>query len=61
VHARELVAASSHRAMRYIGALRDVAAFLSEQVAAGDVVITLGAGDGCKIGEWLLESLKAKG
>ena len=38
--------------MRYIGAVRDVAAYLDEQVTAGDVVITLGAGDGYKIGEW---------
>ena len=61
VHARELVAASAHRAMRYIGAVRDVAAYLGEQVTAGDVVITLGAGDGYKIGEWLLASLNARG
>ena len=57
VHARELVAASSHHAIRYIGALCDVADYLADHVASGDVVITLGAGDGNKIGEWLLEKL----
>ncbi|MFO7632592.1 MAG: UDP-N-acetylmuramate--L-alanine ligase [Caldilinea sp.] len=58
VHARELVAASAHDAIRYIGALRDVATYLGEHTAPGDVVITLGAGDGNKIGEWLLEVLR---
>jgi UDP-N-acetylmuramate--alanine ligase len=60
IHARELVAASAHHAIRYIGARRDVAAYLGEHAAPGDVVITLGAGDGYKIGEWLLEMLKAR-
>lgn len=60
VHARELVAASPHPAMRYIGALEDVVAYLAEQVTPGDVVITLSAGDGYKVGEWLLERLQNK-
>ncbi len=61
VHARELVAASSHKAIQYIGDLRTVADYLAEQTAPGDVVITLGAGDGNKIGEWLLEALQRRG
>ncbi len=60
VHARELVAASAHHAIQYIGALRDAADYLAAHVAPGDVVITLGAGDGNKIGEWLLEMLAEK-
>jgi UDP-N-acetylmuramate--alanine ligase len=60
VHARELVAASAHHAIQYIGALREVADYLAAHVAPGDVVITLGAGDGNKIGEWLLERLAEK-
>uniref|UniRef100_A0A7C1JM95 UDP-N-acetylmuramate--L-alanine ligase n=1 Tax=Caldilinea aerophila TaxID=133453 RepID=A0A7C1JM95_9CHLR len=59
VHARELVAASPHPAIFYIGALEDVVAYLVEHVAPGDVVITLGAGDGYKVGEWLLERLRS--
>jgi UDP-N-acetylmuramate--alanine ligase len=58
VHARELVAASAHPAIHYIGALRDAADYLAAHAAPGDVVITLGAGDSYKIGEWLLEMLK---
>ena len=61
VHARELVAASSHTAIQYIGDLRAVADYLAEQTAPGDVVITLGAGDGNKIGEWLLDALRHGG
>jgi UDP-N-acetylmuramate--alanine ligase len=60
VHAHELVAASTHHAIRYIGALRDVASYLNDHVAPGDVVLTLGAGDGNMVGEWLLELLEAK-
>ncbi len=58
VHARELVAASAHHAIRYIGALQEVATYLAEHVAPGDIVLTLGAGDGNKVGEWLLERLR---
>lgn len=61
VHARDLVAASSHHAIVYIGALHEVVDHLFEYVAPGDVVITLGAGDVYKIGEWLLERLQEKG
>jgi len=60
IHARELVAASAHHAIQYIGSLRAVADYLADHVAPGDVVITLGAGDGNKVGEWLLEKLKER-
>jgi UDP-N-acetylmuramate--alanine ligase len=33
---------------------------LQEQVSDGDVVMTLGAGDGYIVGEWLLEKLRAR-
>jgi UDP-N-acetylmuramate--alanine ligase len=57
VSAADLVAASPHPAIRYIGALDDAADYLIENVAPGDVVITLGAGDGYRIGELLLDHL----
>jgi UDP-N-acetylmuramate--alanine ligase len=57
VSAAELVAGSSHRSIRHIATLEAAAAYLAEHVAPGDVVITLGAGDGYKVGEWLLEKL----
>lgn len=49
-----LVAAANHSAMRHISGLDAAAAYLAEHVQPGDVVITLGAGDGNRIGELLL-------
>lgn len=57
VSARELAAASPHRSIRHIAKLEDAADYLTEHVRAGDVVITLGAGDGYRVGEMLLASL----
>jgi UDP-N-acetylmuramate--alanine ligase len=55
-----LVAASNHGAIRHVGSLRAAADTLLAEVMPGDVVITLGAGDGNKIGLWLLDGLRAR-
>ncbi len=60
VSAADVVAASSHPAIRHIARLEDAAAYLAAEVAAGDVVITLGAGDGYRVGELLLDQLRAR-
>jgi UDP-N-acetylmuramate--alanine ligase len=57
VSAAELVAASPHRSIRHIGAIADAAAALAARVQAGDVVLTLGAGNGNQVGERLLHLL----
>ncbi len=57
VSAAELVAASPHRSIRHIAALADAAGYLAQHVQAGDVVITLGAGDGYQVGDSLLRLL----
>jgi UDP-N-acetylmuramate--alanine ligase len=54
VSARELVAASPHPAIRYIGALAETVDYLDTHLQPGDVVITLGAGDGNLVGERVL-------
>ncbi|RIK58634.1 MAG: UDP-N-acetylmuramate--L-alanine ligase [Chloroflexi bacterium] len=59
VRAAAIVAASDHPAIRHIARLEDAADYLAAHVAAGDVVITLGAGDGYRVGEMLLEQLAA--
>jgi len=48
------------RNVRYIPELDDAARFLLDNVKAGDVVITLSAGDGNRVGEQLLEGLQAR-
>ncbi len=55
--ASELVAASDHPAIQHIGGLEAIADYLAENVTAGDVVITLGAGTSYQIGEMLLARL----
>ncbi|MBP7964494.1 MAG: UDP-N-acetylmuramate--L-alanine ligase [Caldilineaceae bacterium] len=57
VSAQDLVAASDHPAIRHVGDLAQAAATLAAEVQPGDVVITLGAGDGYRVGELLLEQL----
>jgi UDP-N-acetylmuramate--alanine ligase len=60
VHASELVASSPHKAIRHIPTLVEAARYLAQHVAPGDVVITLGAGDGYRVGEMLLAQLGGK-
>ena len=36
------------------------AAYVLERVRPGDVVITLGAGDGDAVGQWILEELERR-
>jgi len=57
VSAADLVAASDHPAIRHIGDLAAAATTLAAEVQTGDIVITLGAGDGYRVGEMLLEIL----
>jgi UDP-N-acetylmuramate--alanine ligase len=49
-----------HPDAQYIIGLEDVAATLVDRVEPGDVVITLGAGDGYLVGERLLQSLQER-
>ncbi len=57
VSAGELVAASAHADILYIGDLESVTRYLAETGSCGDVVITLGAGDSNRVGEMLLAQL----
>ena len=58
VNSAELVAASPHRAIRHIATIAAAVDYLVEHVRPGDVVITLGAGDGYQVGDRLLRHLQ---
>ncbi len=60
VSAVELVERMSHPAVQYIGGRREAADFLVGNLQPGDVVLTLGAGDGYMVGEWVLDALRAR-
>jgi len=52
-----VVSAMEHPDVRYGASLDEALVWLGTEVEPGDVVLTLGAGDGHKVGEWLLEVL----
>jgi UDP-N-acetylmuramate--alanine ligase len=57
IRAETLAAALHHPAASYLGGADAVTEALARDLAAGDVVLTLGAGDGYLIGERLLAAL----
>ncbi len=59
VSGADVAAQSNHRDARYIPALEDAAAYLLEHVRSGDVIITLSAGDGNRVGQIFLAKSKA--
>ncbi|MBC7252207.1 MAG: UDP-N-acetylmuramate--L-alanine ligase, partial [Anaerolineae bacterium] len=58
VRAADLVARMSHPDARYIAGLDAATDYLFEHVQPGDVVLTLGAGDGYLVGERLLDKCR---
>ena len=58
--AAALVQAIDHPAVRHVAESRSVEASLLEDLRPGDVLLTLGAGDGYLIGEHVLDALKER-
>mgnify|MGYP005833024579 CR=1 FL=1 len=60
VHAAQIaeLAASRHPDVRYVGGLEAATAVLLAEVRPGAVVLTLGAGDGYRVGEAVLAALR---
>jgi UDP-N-acetylmuramate-alanine ligase len=50
-----------HPGVLYIPDIAGAAAYLAEHVEPDDVVITMSAGDGNRVGQLLLDDLKARG
>jgi len=62
VHASQLaeLAGRKHPDVRYVGGLDDAVKTLLEELRPGDVLLTLGAGDGYQIGERVLAALRKR-
>jgi UDP-N-acetylmuramate--alanine ligase len=60
VHSADLVARMEDTDARYIGDRRSAAGYLLAHLEPNDLVITLGAGDGDEVGNWVLEGLEGE-
>jgi UDP-N-acetylmuramate--alanine ligase len=60
MHSRLLLEAVHHPAAQYIGSIEDASVFLLGQMAPDDIVITLSAGDGNRVGQLVLAGLQAR-
>jgi len=57
----EAIRAHGHHAVEHVADLADVTARLVPELAAGDLVVTLGAGSVVRLGPEILEALEARG
>ena len=60
ISSKDIVEASRHRSIRYIGDLHDAAAYVVDHIQHGDVLITLGAGDSDKVGMLVRDGLQGR-
>jgi UDP-N-acetylmuramate--alanine ligase len=51
---------SDHPGARYIGPRAEAAAYVLDRVRPDDVILTLGAGDGDQVGQWILDGLRER-
>jgi UDP-N-acetylmuramate--alanine ligase len=58
VSSGDVVAAMQHPDARCARSLDEAVVWLGTELRSGDVVLTLGAGDGYRVGEWVLEVLR---
>ena len=60
VDAAQIAGAMQHAYARHIGARRHAAQFILDRIRPGDVLLTLGAGDGNDVGKWVLEGIRER-
>jgi UDP-N-acetylmuramate--alanine ligase len=60
ISAADLVRGNGHPAMCHVGALEDATKLLLEELAPGDVLLTLGAGNGNSVGDRVLAALRQR-
>ena len=58
VSTADVLAAMDHPRAIYIPDRAGAAAYVLDRIAPGDVVLTLGAGDGHEVGRWIVDGLK---
>ncbi len=51
---------AGHPYARHIGPRAEAAAYILDRVRPGDVILTLGAGDGDQVGQWILDGLSER-
>ncbi len=61
ISGNDLVRRMDHPDACFVAELEEAASILLERAQSGDVIITLGAGDGDLVGEWVLEALAQRG
>jgi UDP-N-acetylmuramate--alanine ligase len=61
VSGRDVALRTDHPDVQYVDTLEEAVTVLLEQIEPGDVIITLGAGDGYLIGEQVLMKLRIRG
>jgi UDP-N-acetylmuramate--alanine ligase len=60
VSAQQLVTCMAHPRAQHIGSRHAAADYLAERLRPGDVLLTMGAGDGYMVGEWVLNALGSR-
>lgn len=60
VNSQQIVSAMDHDGAVHIGARADAAEHILQRVRPGDVILTLGAGDGNEVGAWIVEGLQRR-
>lgn len=58
--AEQLVARMAHPSVRHISSRHAAADYLVEHLRPGDVLLTMGAGDGYMVGEWVFDVLESQ-
>jgi len=60
VTSRDILARMKHPDARYVGSLKDAADYLADHLGPGDLLITLGAGDGYRVGELVIQKVGSR-
>jgi len=60
MHSRLLLDAVRHPGARYIGSIEDTAAYILAHVEPEDILITMSAGDGNRVGQLVLDGLRQR-